>query len=229
VKHGVRDTTTRFEGDELDRLGADRSTVTGTAVQRFDEAEQVRVAGYDPTGGRQIWVAQSATDKFAATVAHVAGLVVTTGTSPVSTLTGIRPDGAGDITDTHVVWTTAKSAAYVPLPLAVGNKVFVQTDGGLASLVDAKTGKFHWTDRLGRHHHSSPIFVNGLIYSLADDGTMFVIRPAPQISLVARNPIGEECHATPAVADGHLYIRSTTYLWCIGPDAERKTRANVGQ
>jgi outer membrane protein assembly factor BamB len=173
------------------------------------------VVGFDPNTGVELWVVDSPTDKFTATPVYACGLVVATGTSPVSTLTAIRPDGRGNVTRTHVAWSISKSAAYVPSLLAIGDNVFVQTDGGLASYVDARTGKIQWTERLGRHHHASPLLINGMIYSLADDGTMFVVQPGPKFRVVARNSLGEDCNATPAVSAGCLFVRSTQHLWCI--------------
>jgi outer membrane protein assembly factor BamB len=188
----------------------------------IDNKKQLVLAGsksitaYEPTTGEQIWVADSATDKFVATVVYADGLVLATGTSPVSTLAAIRPDGKGNITKSHVAWSTNKGAAYVPSPVAVGKNVFVQSDDGRAFYLEAATGKIIWQERLGKKHHASPLLINGLIHSLDEDGTMYVIRPSEKYDLLEKNAIGEECHATPAVADGKLYIRSTQHLWCIG-------------
>ena len=84
-------------------------------------------------------------------------------------------------------------------------------------MLEAKTGKRLWSERLGsRLHHASPLLVNDLIYCLADDGTTFVLKAGAEFEVVATNALGEECHATPAVTDGQLFIRSTRHLWCIG-------------
>lgn len=174
------------------------------------------VAGFDPRTGKQLWVADSETMKFVATVAYADGVVCATGTSPASTLVGIRPDGTGNVTKTHVVWSATKGASYVPSPLGFGGKFFVVTDAGLASLLDARTGKPVWTERLGRQHDASPLLVNGLVYALSTDGRTFVLKPGDECEVVAKNDLGEECRATPAVADGRLYIRSAKHLWCIG-------------
>lgn len=173
------------------------------------------IAGYDPTTGEQIWVADSPTDKFVATAVYADGLVIATGTSPVSTLAAIRPDGRGNVTKTHVAWSVSRGAAYVPSPVAVGKNVFVQADNGQATFLEARTGKAIWNESLGRHHDASPLLVNGLIHSLADDGTTYVVNPKSEFELVAKNAIGEPCHATPAIADGRIYLRTTTNLWCI--------------
>jgi outer membrane protein assembly factor BamB len=175
------------------------------------------VAGFDPITGKQVWVADSQTDKFVATVAFADGVVFATGTSPNRTLVGIRPDGTGNVTESHVLWADTRGASYVPSPVAVGKRVFVLTDAGIGTLLEAKTGKRIWSERLGsRLHHASPLLINDLIHCLADDGRMFVLKSGTEFELVATNAIGEECHATPAVADGQLLIRSTRHVWCIG-------------
>jgi outer membrane protein assembly factor BamB len=175
------------------------------------------ITGFDPSSGKQLWVVDSPTDKFVATVAFADGVVFATGTSPNHTLVGIDPTGSGNVTKTHVLWPDSKGAAYVPSPVAFGKHVFLVSDTGIASLIEAKTGKKVWSERLGsRLHRASPLLINDLLYCLADDGTMFVLKFSGMFSVVARNAIGEECHATPAVSRGRLFVRTTEHLWCIG-------------
>ncbi|HVL12421.1 MAG TPA: PQQ-binding-like beta-propeller repeat protein [Gemmata sp.] len=180
------------------------------------------VTAFDPATGKQLWVADSPTDKFVATVAYTEGLIFATGTSPNSTLAAIDPTGTGNVTKTHVKWSDTKHAAYVPSPLAFGKHLFVISDSGIATLIEAKTGKVTWSERLGsRLHHASPLLVNGLIYCLADDGTTFVLKPGDEFDVVAKNSLGEACHATPAVSDGQWFVRSTGHLWCLGAKPAR--------
>jgi outer membrane protein assembly factor BamB len=178
------------------------------------------VAMFEPKTGKQVWVADTATEKFVATPAFADGVVCATGTSPANTLVGIKPDGTGNVTKTHVLWSDTRGAAYVPSPLGFGKHFFVLSDAGIATLLEAKTGKVVWSERLGsRLHRSSPLLINDLIFCLADDGQMFVLKAGPEFEVVAKNAIGQECHATPAVSDGQLFIRSATHLWCIGRKA----------
>jgi outer membrane protein assembly factor BamB len=185
------------------------------------------IAAYEPNTGKQIWVVDSPADKFVATVAFADGLICATGTSPVSTIVGINPTGTGNVTKSHVKWFGAKVAAYVPSPLGFGKFFFVVSDSGIATLLEAETGKPLWSERLGsRLHHASPLLVNGLIYCLADDGTTFILSAGDEFEVLGKNALGEECHATPAVSDGQLFIRSAAHLWCIGakPGGEKKNR-----
>ena len=174
------------------------------------------IAGFDPHTGKQLWVADSPTDKFVASAAHLDGLVFATGTSPNNSLAAIDPTGSGNVTKTHVRWSDPKIAAYVPSPLAFGGRLFVLSDSGIATLFEAKTGKKVWSERLGsRLHHASPLLINGLIYCLADDGTTFVLKAGDEFEVVAKNALKEACHATPAVSGGGLFVRSEGHLWCV--------------
>ncbi|WP_439624518.1 outer membrane protein assembly factor BamB family protein [Gemmata sp.] len=175
------------------------------------------VAGFDPADGKQLWVADSPTDKFVATVAFGQGLVFATGTSPTSTLVAIDPTGTGNVTRTHAKWSDTRTASYVPSPLAFGDRLFVVSDSGVATLLEARTGKKVWSERLGsRLHHASPLLINGLIHCPADDGTTYVLGAGDEFEVVAKNVLGEGCHATPAVSGGHLFVRTTGHLWCLG-------------
>lgn len=175
------------------------------------------VTGFDPATGKALWVADSTTDKFVATVAFTEGLVFATGTSPNSTLVALDPTGTGNVTKTHTKWSDTKTAAYVPSPLAFGNRLFVLSDTGVATLMEAKTGKKLWSERLGsRLHNASPLLINGLIYCPASDGTTFILKPGDEYELVQKNALGEELHATPAVSDGRLFVRTANGLWCLG-------------
>jgi outer membrane protein assembly factor BamB len=174
------------------------------------------IAAFDPATGEPLWVVDSPTDKFVATVACADGVVLATGTSPAHTLVGIRPDGRGNVTKTHVLWGDLKGAAYVPSPVAIGRHFFLVSDAGIASCIEARTGKKLWTERLGARHKASPLVIGKYVYSLADDGQMFVLKADTRFEVVSRNRIDGNCHATPAVSRGQLFIRTTEYLYCIG-------------
>jgi hypothetical protein len=174
------------------------------------------IASFDPLTGQQLWVVDSVTDKFVATVAATEGLIFATGTSPTNTLTAIDPRGRGNITKSHVRWLDTKTAAYVPSPLAFGNRLFVLTDAGIATLMEAKTGRVIWSERLpGRVYDASPLLVGSQIYCFATDGSTHILDSGDTFELRGSNSIRSECHATPAFVNGAIYIRSHDSLWCI--------------
>jgi outer membrane protein assembly factor BamB len=125
-------------------------------------------------------------------------------------------------TDGKRVWVTFLQApdtvgvSYVPSPIAHGNHFFVVSDRGLASCFEAKTGKRMWQQKLGRHHSASAVAAGGNIYFLDDDGKMFVLKAGPKFELIAKNELGEECYASPAISHGRFFIRTLGNLYCIG-------------
>jgi len=174
------------------------------------------VASYNPDTGEQYWIVDGPTEQFVASLVEAEGVLMMTGGYPTLHIIGIRPDGAGNVTDTHVIWHKRKSPSYVPSPIAHGRYFFLVSDRGKASCLEAKTGKYEWTERLGRHHSASPVSAAGRLYFLDDDGQTFVIKAAETFEVLARNRLGEPCFASPAVSRGQIFIRSARHLYCIG-------------
>lgn len=174
------------------------------------------VASFDPNNGKRHWIVDGPTEQFVASVVTNEKLVFVTAGFPELHMMAIRPDGRGNVTDTHIVWRTRKACSYVPSPIAVGDYFLVVSDHGIASCFEAATGKRLWMKRLGRHYRPSLITAEGLVYFLADDGTMTIVRPGATLDIVAENPLGETCYASPALSQGQLFIRAEKHLYAIG-------------
>jgi hypothetical protein len=143
-------------------------------------------------------------------------LVFMTAGFPEHHIQAIRPDGRGNVTDTHVVWHTTRGCSYVPSPVVQGDYFLVAADNGIASCFEAGTGNRFWMERLGTHYSVSLIAASGLVYFLADDGIAKVVRPGPELDIVSVNTLGENCYASPAISNGHLFLRGERNLICIG-------------
>jgi outer membrane protein assembly factor BamB len=128
-------------------------------------------------------------------------------------LLAIRPDGHGDVTKTHVAWRMTKAAPHTPSPLLVGDEVYVVSDRGIASCLDARTGKVHWQERIGGDYSASPLYASGKVYFQSEDGTGVVVKAGKTFELVGKNPLGERTLASYAVADGALFIRTDKHLY----------------
>ena len=178
------------------------------------------VASYDPDSGKQIWLIDGPTEQYVASLVYGQGLLFLTTGFPEYHNMAIRPDGTGNITKTHVAWhekkTPAHKAAYVPSPIACDKCFYVISDKGYLNCFDAKTGKRLWLEQLGRHHSASPVLADGRLYLTDDDGITYVLRPGPTFDLISRNELGDACYASPAIAQGQIFIRTSHYLWCIG-------------
>jgi outer membrane protein assembly factor BamB len=177
------------------------------------------VASYDPDTGKPIWIVDGPTEQMAASLVMADGVMFVTGGYPELHLLGIRPDGEGNVTKSHVLWHEAKerkAVSYVPSPIGYGQWFFVVSDDGLGSCIEAKTGKFLWSQKLGRHHSPSPVYADGHLYCLDDDGLTHVVKAAPTFELVSKNALGEQCRASPAISRRRIYIRALQHLYCIG-------------
>jgi outer membrane protein assembly factor BamB len=128
----------------------------------------------------------------------------------------VRPDGHGNVTDTHVLWQKDKDCSYVPSPIVFGQYFLIVSDTGIATCFEAKTGKSLWRQRLGQHYSASLVSADGLVYFLSDKGIMTVVKPGQELDIVARNELGENTYASPAISNGQLFIRADKNLYCIG-------------
>jgi outer membrane protein assembly factor BamB len=178
------------------------------------------VASYDPRDGRRHWIIDGPTDQFVASMVYTDGVFLMTGGFPTLHILGIRPGGRGNVTKTHVLWHVRKDPSYVPSPIAAGACFFVVSDRGTLSCLAAKTGKYLWQERLGRHHSASPVSADGKLYFPDDDGTTFVLRAGPKFELIAKNTLPDGCRASPAVSGGQIFLRGLKHLYCIGPAAK---------
>ncbi len=180
------------------------------------------VASYDPDTGKQHWIIDGPTEQFVANLVYTDGVFMITGGWPTRHILGIRPDGRGNVTNTHVVWhlKERKIVSYVPSPIARGRYFYLVSDEGVATCLEAKTGRKMWSERLGRHHTASPVLAEGRLYFLDDAGVTHVLKAEPAFEVIAKNDLGEPCRASPAVSRGQIFIRSTKNLYCIGAAAK---------
>jgi outer membrane protein assembly factor BamB len=181
------------------------------------------VTGYDADTGKLLWILNGPTEQYVASLVYLDGVLFLTTGFPEHHLMGISPEGKGDITDSkYVLWHIGnaengeRGASYVPSPLAYEGHFFVVSDPGYLSCLETKTGKRVWMKKLGRRHSASGVLIEGNLYFTDDDGTTFVVKARPTFELVAKNPLKEECYASPAVSHGHIYLRTLEHLYAIG-------------
>jgi outer membrane protein assembly factor BamB len=216
----------REDGSErwrIDRPNKTRSYCS-PLIRTIDGRDQMVLSGskciasYDPASGKQLWIIDGPTDQFVASpVFHEkARLFFFTGGFPDHHLLAVRPDSAGNITNTdRIAWHSTHGVAYVPSPIAVGDWFFITDDRGFAHCFDAKSGAEQWEQRFGRQH-ASLVSANGLVYFLDDQGVCHVVRGSNKFEEVAKNEIGEPSYASPALSNGQIFIRGERHLFCIG-------------
>lgn len=134
-------------------------------------------------------------------------------------LLAVRPGGRGDITASHVVWKKTRGLPYVPSPLFYEGRIYTIKSGGMASCFDAKTGRELWLEqRVGvvGDFYASPVAAEGKVYVAAQNGTVVVLAAGDTFNVLTKNEIGEPIFATPAIADGRIYLRTAGQLYCFG-------------
>jgi outer membrane protein assembly factor BamB len=183
-----------------------------------------RVAAYDPTTGREIWRVNYPVpfpDGFSNVMRPVygAGLLFISGGFNIPSFMAVRPDGAGDVTKTHVAWTLMRGAPLTPSPLVIDNDLYLVSDNGIAVCLDARTGQTYWQRRLSGNYSASPVFAGGRIYFLSEEGIATVIEPGHDFRELAKNRLDGYTLASIAVSNGSIFIRSDTHLYRISGKA----------
>lgn len=174
------------------------------------------VAAYRPDDGSEIWrVDYGAGYSVIPRPVFGHGLLFVDSGYDTPTLLAIKPDGKGNVTDTHVAWKISKSMPHTPSPLLIGEHLYVVSDGGVATCLDAKSGEQVWQKRLGGNFSASPTFAGGHIYFQSEQGETIVIEPGTEYREVARNQLEPRTFASYAIADGAIFLRTETQLYRI--------------
>jgi outer membrane protein assembly factor BamB len=193
---------------------------TTPLVVRLPEGDQVispgafRAIAYEPRTGKELWQVKYG-DGFSNVPRPVYGnglVFICTGFQQAWVL-AVRLDGRGDVTKSHIVWKLDRGVPRTPSPLLVGEELYWVSDNGIVTCVDAKTGAEHWRARLGGEHSASPIYADGRIYFLSEEGESVVIAPGKQFKVLATNQLDGPTLASMAVSGGSIFIRSQTHLY----------------
>jgi outer membrane protein assembly factor BamB len=173
------------------------------------------VGAYDSRTGREIWRVRYDGYSVIPRPVYGQGLVFISTGYNFPSLVAIRPDGKGDVTATHVAWTMRRAAPHTPSPLLVSSELYIVSDHGVASCLDAKTGKTHWQKRIGGNYSASPVFADGKVYFQSEEGTGVVVKAGKEFKELVRNAMGERTLASYAVAEGALFLRTKTKIYRI--------------
>lgn len=177
------------------------------------------VYGYDPRDGRELWRLGYGQLGFSNAARPVAGhglVYVSTGyMKPV--LLAIRP-GTADGREPEVAWKFTKQVPAVSSPLLYGDELYMVSDKGITSCLDARTGELVWKERIGAHFWASPVLADGRLHFFDRDSTATVIAPGRTFEKLAVNQLSGEQLATAAAVDGSLLIRTEEALYCLRAD-----------
>jgi outer membrane protein assembly factor BamB len=192
---------------------------TGTRTELVTGAAEAIIA-YDPATGKELWRHKGLESNAVPTPVVSKDLVVLTSGSPIKIALALKAGGSGDVTGTsQLAWSYHKGTAYVPSPILYGDYVYLMTDRGLLTCLDAKTGKMEYEGaRVPKPTTflASPVAYEGKILLTSEEGETFVLKAGPKYEVLRSNSVGEPVYASPAIANGNLFIRGKKHLFAIG-------------
>jgi outer membrane protein assembly factor BamB len=172
------------------------------------------VVSYSATDGAELWRADCLNGEITPSPAFAGGLVFIV--SPSEKLIAIRPDGQGDVTKTHLVWTAEDNVPDVTSPASNGEFVFTVTTGGFLTCWDAKDGKKQWEHDFEMECHASPVISSNRVYLISQNGAAVIVEAGRQFKQLFRTEMGDGFHASPAFAQDKIVLRGVNHVWCLG-------------
>jgi outer membrane protein assembly factor BamB len=179
------------------------------------------VIAYDPATGKELWRTKGVESNAIHTPLVGQGVVIVTAGFPAKKAIAIRPGDVPD--DKRVAWEFSKGTAYVASNILVGEYVYLLTDNGIVTVLDAKTGAIKQEGvrpPVPAHFMGSPVAFNGFIALTSEEGDTFLLKAGPSPEVVRTNKLDEPVYTSPAIANGRIYIRGEKHLFAIGLRAD---------
>jgi outer membrane protein assembly factor BamB len=174
-----------------------------------------RVDAYNPVNGELLWYTGSQRQTPVPTPVFHNGVIYLSRGYRNSDFMALRPGGRGEIKPDSYLWSVASGASYVPSILYYEGLIYVTNEVGIATCVDAQTGKEVWKQRLGGIFFASPVAGDHKIYMMSETGETFVLRAGREAAILSRNNLDERIIASPAISNRNIFLRSDSSLFCI--------------
>ena len=178
------------------------------------------VIAYDPATGKELWRHKGVESNAIPSPVANNEMVFLVAGFPAKIAMAIKLGQSGDLTGTpNVAWTYAKGTAYVPSPILYGEYLYLTTDRGILTALDAKSGEVKYEGGripIPATFTASPVAFEGKILLTSEDGDTFIVKAGPKHEILGTNSVGEPVYASPAIADGRIFIRGEKNLYCIG-------------
>ena len=171
--------------------------------------------GYDPDTGQELWRVDAMGSHSGACRPVFGHGLVFAPMGAAGQLFAVRPNGSGNVTDSHVLWTHKRSVPRRASPLLVDDLLFLVADDGVAACLEARTGEEIWRERLGDNFSASPIHANGRVYFFDQRGRATVVEASRTYKVLATNQLDDGFMASPAVSGNALYLRTRSHLYRI--------------
>ena len=219
------DTKTGRNKWKADRGKGRQSYTTPFVVQTPAGAELVvnsseRVDAYDPRNGTLLWHVGGSNQFPIPVPTFNDGVIYMSRGYRSGPYMAVRPGGRGDVSASHVLWQVPTGAPYISSLVYDAGLLYMASDVGAVSAIDAATGRRIWQERVNGLFSASPVAGDGKIYFASETGEVIVVRSGRQPQVIARNDVGERLIASPAVSNGQIFLRSDGALFAIGQPRE---------
>jgi outer membrane protein assembly factor BamB len=176
------------------------------------------VVSYNPTNGVEIWRAKALYGEVTPSPVSANGIAYVA--MDGEAISAWKIDGTGDVTKTHKIWSLDEGMPDICSPLCDGQRIYMVNSSGTLTVVDTSTGKKLYEQEFDFPSKASPSLVGDRVYLCGDKGVVVVFEAGPKYKEIARSSMGEDLLASPAFADGRIYIRGTKNLFCLGTKAK---------
>lgn len=193
----------------------DGDSYSSPTVVAIDGRDQLLISGndavtsYDPASGALLWTTPCIAEATCGTIVSDGERIFASGGYPESETVCLSADG-------EILWSNSHKT-YEPSLLVAGGKLITVNDSGIAVCWNAENGDQLWRQRLGGNFSASPVLVNDVVIVPNLSGDTFVFKLGSEYQFVAKNRLGSDCYASPAVSDGQLFLRIG-----VGAGGERK-------
>ena len=176
------------------------------------------IISYDPMTGKELWRTKGVDSNAIATPVATNEIVYIAAGSPTKIAMAIRLGLSGELKDSDIVWKYTKGTAYVPSPILYGDYLYLMTDRGIITCLNAKTGEVVYEGGrvpIPATFTASPVAFDGKLLLTSEDGDTFIIKAGPKHEVLGTNSLDEPVYASPAIADGKIFLRGEKNLYCI--------------
>ncbi|HXE52603.1 MAG TPA: PQQ-binding-like beta-propeller repeat protein [Tepidisphaeraceae bacterium] len=181
------------------------------------------IEGFDPENGKRIWWVYTGGEGVVPSPVIGDGMVFSSSGFPTpvgrreihAAVRAFRLGGHGDVTQSNFVWENRKFVPMIPSLLLMDHLLYSMKEDGTLQCMQDSHGKVVYRQHLDATYSASPLYSNGRIYFLSDNGDTTVIQAGDEFKQIAVNPLGESCQASMAASDGRIFIRTSKHLWCI--------------
>ena len=205
------------------KRGMSRIAHVSPIVLEIDGAKQIvsgagdRMQGFDPKTGELIWSIYAQGEGVVPSPVAGYGMLFASSGFEKTTLRGFKLKGMkGDVTATHVAWEQTKGVPTQSSPIYVNPRLYAVTDGGILNCYNPRDGELLWQERIGGIYSASPVYADGKIFFLAENGQTTIVDSGPDFKILSRCELDERCQASPAISHNKIFIRTEKHLFCLG-------------